>query len=151
MELKKLCEGRMLPPIDIGKEHYDGLFDLIVESVEKATSVPAKEILGRRRPRDVADARMMVYKMARHEIGTGSDAVGPSGSDKCPSLKWIGGKFGRDHGAILHGIGAMSLHLTVDKKLFKTYAEALSYYEIRRAEYLSIKVKNITSLQIHAL
>jgi len=150
MELKKLCEGRMLPPIDIGREHYEGLFRVCLKCVSEATAVPSEDILGRRRPKDVSDARMMVYKMCRHEIGTGHHASKNSGED-CPSLKWIGDKFGRDHGAVLHGVRAVSDHMTVDKKLYAKYIKALSLFEIERGLYLSSEVKHVTNLQIHAL
>jgi len=151
MRLRELCEGRMLPPVDIGKEHYSALFDLCVSAVAEVTGVTSEEIMGRRRPRAVADARMMVYKMARHEIGVGTNAIGKCDDNKCPSLLWIGKKFGRDHGSVLHGVSAMSSHLSIDKKLYALYVEALEVYEISRAKYLSIEVRNVTDLQVHAL
>ena len=149
MELKELCMGRMLPPVDIEKKHYDGLFNLCVEAVSEATGVPVLEIMGRRRPADIAEARMMVYKMSRHEIGTGDNAV--DRGDRCPSLQWIGDKFGRDHGSVLHGVNVCCNHLSVDKKFYAVYIKALNIYEINRGMYLSREVKKITNLQIHAL
>tara|TARA_Y100000310_G_scaffold284099_1_gene306659 strand:- start:8568 stop:9203 length:636 start_codon:yes stop_codon:yes gene_type:complete len=152
-KLKELCEGKMLPPIDIGKEHYEALFDLCISAVSEATGVSPEMILGRRRMRAVADARMMAYKMVRHEIGVGEcgyDAV-LYHDHKCPGYHWIADRFKNTHGAVIHGVKRVSLHLVVDRKLFNLYTKALSLYEIYRAEYMSTEVKSVTNLQIHAL
>ena len=151
MELRDICRGRMLPPIDVGPEQYEPLAGLCVSAVTNVTGVTSEEIFGRGRPQRVVDARQMAYKTVRHEIGVGVSAVKYGSDDKCPSLEWIASLFGRTHGAVSHGLTQISGILATEKKVYDVYVRVLSCYEVSRASYLSLNMDKISDLQIQAM
>jgi len=152
--LTRVYKGSMLPSVDVGPDQYDELFDIALACVSEVTRTPEDDILGRRRFQPCCTYRFMLYKLVRHEIGTGED--GAFGME--PTLQWIADKMGfrnpdnkRDHGTILHGIEQIEMYLESDRSVEPIYMKVLARFEIARAEYLSLHVDAETDEKIVGL
>jgi chromosomal replication initiation ATPase DnaA len=77
-------------------------FDEIIGLVESVTGITREEILGRKRPDDIAQARMLTYWLMR-EMGH--------------SLSSIGKMTNRDHGSVLNGCRRIKDWASVDNRL----------------------------------
>jgi len=139
--LTHLYKGSMLPSIEVGHDQYDELFDIALACVSDVTGTPEEVILGRTRTQPYPVHRFMLFKLMRHEVGTGKNSA--FGME--PTLEWIGNKMGdrnpsnkRDHGSILHGVKSLEMFLESDRKVEPLYMRVLARFEIARAEYLSL-------------
>ena len=148
--LTHVYKGSMLPSIDVGHEQLDELFDIALACVSDVTGTPEDVILGRERTQPYPVYRFMLYKLMRHEVGTGK---GDS-----PTLQWIGDKMGcrnpedrRDHGSILHGVVALEQFLETDRRIEPLYMKVLVRFEIARAEYISLRMDEDNEANIEGL
>jgi len=152
--LPPVYKGSMLPVVDVGPDRYDDLFEIALACVSEVTGTEECTILGRDRAQPYPVYRFMLYKIVRHEIGTGSD----SSSGLMPTLQWIGEKMGmrnpkdaRDHGSVLHGVKALEEFLESDRRIEPVYMRVLARFEIARAEYLSLMLDETATRQIRGL
>jgi len=152
--LTHLYKGSMLPAMEVGHDQYDELFDIALACVSEVTGTPEEVILGRTRTQPYPVHRFMLFKIVRHEIGSGADSF----HGTKPTLQWIGEKMGernpdnmRDHGSIHHGIAAIEEFLETDRNVEPLYMRVLSRFEIARAEYLSLRLDEESGEQIRAL
>ena len=130
MEIDK-CKGAMLPQVPVNVDRHRELFMAAVECVSSSTGIDCDSILGVSRKRPIADARMMLYKIARDEIG--SKAGGHN-----PTYEWIANQFTppKDHGTVLHGVKQLCDRIETSKLAKRQYIDALMEYEYERAVLL---------------
>jgi len=152
--LTRVYRGSMLPSIEVGHDQYDELFDIALACVSEVTGTPEDIILGRDRTQPYPVHRFMLFKIVRHEIGSGEDSF----HGMKPTLQWIGEKMGernpdnkRDHGSVHHGIAAIEEFLETDRRVEPIYMRVLARFEIARAEYLSMVLDEVNSKQVKGL
>ena len=130
MEMEK-CKGAMLPEVPVNVDKHGELFRAAVECVSSSTGIDCDSILGVSRKRPVADARMMLYKIARDEIGS-------LASGNIPTFEWIANQFTppKDHGTVLHGVKQLCDRIETSKLAKRQFIEALMEYEYERSVLL---------------
>lgn len=140
------CEGAMLPLIAVGSDKHLELFDAAVDCVSYSTGIDRQSILGKSRKRPIADARMMLYKIARNEIGS------PLGG-QIPTYNWIGEQFDppKDHGTILHGVRQLRDRIETSKSAKLQFLDALMQFDCDRALVLRDQIATGVSDGVTAL
>jgi len=130
MEIDK-CKGAMLPEVPVNVDKHGELFRTALECVSSSTGIDCDSILGVSRKRPIADARMMLYKIARDEIGSRT-------SGYIPTFEWIANQFAppKDHGTVLHGVKQLCDRIETSKLARRQFVEALMEYEYGRSVLL---------------
>ena len=101
---------------DINKD-----FEAVIELVESVTGISRQKILGRTRPDDVCEARMLAYWLMRemdHTLGN------------------IGGMLNRDHGSVLNGCRRIEAWAELDDR-FRVKLERMR----QRVENNQVEIK----------
>lgn len=122
----------VLPVVRTTRREAIGLMDVALRAVCEVTGFTMASMKRKCRERKLADARFMLYKLLRHEVG----ATGKSDSSNLP-YALIAEFMGRDHGAIIHGVNVINELLSYSKPLRQEYQSILKVYEDKRADFLT--------------
>ena len=135
-----------LPILDVNPACWETLMEEALTAVSNVTGVAKCDILGRRRYGSIAEARLLLYKLCRYEIG--GSLVMDSIDRRIPW--WQIGRFvgDRTHGTVVHGIRAIQNRLATESKLRAMYRECLMKFEGLRAICLTEAGQDIPDVAV---